>query len=100
MQGKIKNPVHAMIFKYWGTLSARDKWLALLPGTPEPIVAPYRKAFKAMTEDPEFIERTKDSTEFMRTTAKDVTDWLTTLSKITPEAIDYIGVMLGHHGIT
>jgi tripartite-type tricarboxylate transporter receptor subunit TctC len=89
-----------MSFEYWSTLSALDKWLALPPGTPEPIVATYRKAFKAMMEDPEFIERTKDSTEFTPTTAKDVTDWLKTLSKITPEAINYIGVMLSHQGIT
>jgi tripartite-type tricarboxylate transporter receptor subunit TctC len=77
-----------------------DKWLALPPGTPEPIVATYRKAFKAMTEDPEFIARTKDSTEFTPTSGRDVADWLKTLNKITPEAISYIGVMLGHQGIT
>ncbi len=100
MKGKIQNPVEAMSFEYWSTLSAMDKWLALPPGTPEPIVTTYRKAFKAMTEDPEFIARTKDSTEFTPTTAKDVADWLKTLNKITPEAISYIGVMLSHQGIT
>jgi tripartite-type tricarboxylate transporter receptor subunit TctC len=100
MQGKIQNPIEAMSFEYWSTLSAMDKWLALPPGTPEPIVATYRKAFRAMTEDPDFIERTKDSTEFTPTTAKDVADWLKTLNKITPEAINYIGVMLSHQGIT
>jgi tripartite-type tricarboxylate transporter receptor subunit TctC len=100
MEGKIKNPVEAMSFEYWSTLSAMDKWLALPPDTPEPIVATYRQAFKAMIEDPEFIERTKNSTEFTPTSAEDITDWLKTLGKITPEAINYIGVMLNHQGIT
>jgi tripartite-type tricarboxylate transporter receptor subunit TctC len=100
MQGKIQNPVEAMSFEYWSTLSALDKWLALPPGTPAPIVATYRKAFQAMTQDPEFIERTKDSTEFTPTTAEDVADWLKRLGKITPEAISYIGIMLGRQGIT
>jgi tripartite-type tricarboxylate transporter receptor subunit TctC len=99
MTGKIKDPMEAMSFGYWSSLNAMDKWLALPPGTPEPIVATYRKAFKAMTEDPEFVEKTKGSTEFVPTTAQDVTDWLEKLSTTTPDAIKFISVMLSHQGI-
>ncbi len=99
MQGKIVNPTQAMSFDYWSTLNAMDKWLALPPGTPEPIVESYRQAFKKMTEDPEFIARAKDSTEFTPTTSQDVADWLTSLGKTTPDAINFIAEMLSHQGI-
>jgi tripartite-type tricarboxylate transporter receptor subunit TctC len=77
-----------------------DKWLALPPGTPEPILAAYRAAFDKMGNDAEFIERGKKmSQDFEPQAGKDVEDLLKMLGKTTPEALDYIQKMLKGQGI-
>jgi hypothetical protein len=44
-------------YAYYEGINALDKWAALLPGTPDDIVAAYRAAFDKMSKDPEFLER-------------------------------------------
>src|SRR5262249_35370683 len=62
MTGNIKDPVAEKGFEYWIALNMMDKWLALPPGTPKPIVDAYRKAFEDMAKDPEYIQRGSDYT--------------------------------------
>jgi hypothetical protein len=47
--------VQQQAFDYWRAISAIDKWLALPPNTPAPIVEAYRLAYRDMGNDPEFL---------------------------------------------
>ena len=38
MEGKLKTPVEKQAFNYWAAITALDKWVALPPGTPQPII--------------------------------------------------------------
>ena len=77
-----------------------DKWLALPPNTPKPMVAAYRAAFAKMAKDPEFLEKGKKmSQDFEAQTGGDVQNLITTLGKTSPEAFDYIRAMMKRQGI-
>ena len=100
LQGKLPSGVQAKAFNYWFGLVVLDKWLALPPDTPAPILQVYRDAFDKMSKDPEFIERGKKMSEdFAPQAGKDVEDLLKTLGDTTPEALDYIKNMLKGQGI-
>ena len=100
LQAKMPAGVKKQAFDYWFALVVLDKWLALPPGTPEPIVKAYRTAFDKMGNDVEFIERGKKmSQDFEPQAGKDVEDLLKMLGKTTPEALDYIQKMLKGQGI-
>lgn len=100
LQGKLPSGVQAKAFNYWFGLVVLDKWLALPPETPAPILQVYRDAFDKMSKDPEFIERGKKMSEdFAPQAGKDVEDLLKTLGDTTPEALDYIKTMLKTQGI-
>ena len=64
IEGRTKDPIAAKGFEYWMTIhTGPDKWLALPPGTPEPLVAAYREAYRRVLSDPEFIERSRKLTD-------------------------------------
>ena len=53
--GKMSDPVAVQSFNYWRGVLLADKFLALPPGAPGPIAEAYRKAYREMSADPEFI---------------------------------------------
>ncbi len=97
MTGKIKDPVAQRGFEYWIALNMMDKWLALPPGTPQPIVDTYRKAFTEMAKDPLYVERGSDYAPVSHT---DIEGLVQTLSKTPNESIDYITTMLRGQGLS
>lgn len=100
MKGKIKDKLGEQGFKYWLSMSAMDKWVALPPGTPQPVVATYRAAFRKLSADPAFVsEGKKMSEDFTPMTAEDVQGLVDTVGATTPEAIDYITTLMRKQGI-
>jgi len=98
--GKIGDPVAARAFDYWMAVHAGpEKWLALPPQTPEPIVAAYREAFDKTTLDPEFVERSrKVADDFTPMSHLDVGTWMKTLGSTPDEAIEFISAMTRRQG--
>jgi tripartite-type tricarboxylate transporter receptor subunit TctC len=100
VQGKVKDPLQEKGYKYWFSLVLLDKWLALPPNTPQPIVKAYQDAFAKMIKDPEFQERgRKMSQDFEAQVAADVATLIKTLGETPPEAFDYIKTMLKRQGL-
>jgi tripartite-type tricarboxylate transporter receptor subunit TctC len=97
MIGKIKDPIAQKGFEYWTALNMMDKWLALPPGTPKPIVDIYRKAFSDMAKDPEYAQRGSDYTPVSHT---DIEALVQTLDKTPDESISYITTMLRGQGLS
>ena len=100
MEDKISDPVAKQGFQYWASLTALDKWFALPPKTPEPMVKAYRAAFKEAADDPAFAEAGKKvSDEFTPMSYEDVTLLIGKLGSIQPEALTYISTMLHKQGL-
>jgi tripartite-type tricarboxylate transporter receptor subunit TctC len=100
VESKPRTPVQDQGYRYWFGLVLLDKWLALPPNTPKPMVAAYREAFAKMSKDPEFLEKGKKmSQDFEAQTGEDVQNLITTLGKTSPEAFDYIRAMMKRQGI-
>jgi tripartite-type tricarboxylate transporter receptor subunit TctC len=100
LAGRIKDKTAAQAFRYWSLLTTADKWLALPPNTPEPIVAAYRAAYARMVADPEFLARGHAlSEELAPQNYADVERIMHGLGKTPPEAIAYIADMLRRQGV-
>jgi tripartite-type tricarboxylate transporter receptor subunit TctC len=100
MEGKIKDPIQQKGFDYWYALLTTDKWVALPPNTPKPILDVYRTAFDKLFTDKEFIERSKKvSEDFELQHASDIESTVKTLGGTPPEALEYISAMLRKQGI-
>jgi tripartite-type tricarboxylate transporter receptor subunit TctC len=100
VESKPRNAVQDQGYRYWFALVLLDKWLALPPNTPKPMVAAYREAFKKMAKDPEFLEKGKKmSQDFEAQTGEDVQNLIVTLGKTSPEAFEYIRAMMKRQGI-
>jgi tripartite-type tricarboxylate transporter receptor subunit TctC len=101
VEEKIKDPLEKQSFDYWTSLKSIDKWLALPPGTPEPIVKAYQQAFDKLGDDPEFLARAKKISEDIEPQAgADVKRLIDTLGSIPAPAIDRIGIMLRKQGLS
>jgi tripartite-type tricarboxylate transporter receptor subunit TctC len=96
MTGKIKDAVAQKGFEYWAALNMMDKWLALPPGTPQPIVDVYRKAFAEMAKDPDYLQRGSD---YAPVSYKEIEGLVRTLSATPNESIAYITTMLRGQGL-
>jgi tripartite-type tricarboxylate transporter receptor subunit TctC len=98
--GRINDPIAARAFDYWMAVHAGpEKWLALPPQTPEPILAAYRDAFDKTALDPEFIERSKKvADDFTPLAHPDVESWMKTLGNTPDEAIEFISAMTRRQG--
>ena len=96
MTGKIKDAVAQKGFEYWAALNMMDKWLALPPGTPQPIVDVYRKAFAEMAKDPDYLQRGSD---YAQVSYKEIEGLVRTLSATPNESIAYITTMLRGQGL-
>ncbi|MEA2976747.1 MAG: hypothetical protein QOF19_2267 [Alphaproteobacteria bacterium] len=100
MEGKIKDPIAKKGFDYWYALLTTDKWVALPPNTPQPIVDAYRAAFNKLFSDAEFIEKAKKvSEDFELQHANDMEATVMTLGGTPPEALTYISTMLRKQGL-
>jgi tripartite-type tricarboxylate transporter receptor subunit TctC len=98
--GRISDPLAARAFDYWMAVHAGpEKWLALPPQTPEPILAAYRDAFDKTALDPEFIERSKKvADDFTPMAHPDVETWMKTLAGTPDEAIEFVSAMTRRQG--
>jgi hypothetical protein len=100
MQDRIKDPIVQKAFDYWATMTALDKWFALPPGTPEPLVRAHRQAYEAASHAPEFAELGRKISEDLEPMGHDdVTLLISRLGTTTPEAIAAISAMLRRQGI-
>jgi tripartite-type tricarboxylate transporter receptor subunit TctC len=74
LDGKLSGVAQAS-FRYWSDSNQIDKWYALPPETPAPVVAAYRTAYLKVVTDPEFIKRGRAqiSPDFGYQTADDLT---------------------------
>jgi hypothetical protein len=100
MQGKINDPVIQQAFDYWASMTSLDKWLALPPKTPDPVVRVYRDAYASAFTDPAFAELGKNISEDFAPVAYEDVDFLIARSAAAqPKAISYISTMLRKQGI-
>jgi tripartite-type tricarboxylate transporter receptor subunit TctC len=100
VESRVKDSVQEQGYQYWFALVLLDKWLALPPGTPQPIVAMYREAFIKMAKDPEFLEKGRKMSQDLDTQAgEDVAKLIKTLGETSPEAFEYIRGMMKRQGI-
>jgi len=100
MKGKITDKLGQQGFDYWLSMSAMDKWVALPPGTPKPVVDTYRAAFRKISTDPHFVsEGKKMSEDFTPMSPEDVENLVRTVGATPPEAIEYINTMMRNQGI-
>jgi tripartite-type tricarboxylate transporter receptor subunit TctC len=100
MNGKIADPLAQRAFAFWRAQSSIDKWLALPPGTPAAVVETYRKAYRELADDPEFIEQGKRMSEdFVPMSYRDVEELVRTLDRTPPEATAYTNALLRKQGI-
>ena len=101
IEGRTKDPVAAKGFEYWMTIhTGPDKWLALPPGTPEPLVAAYREAYRRVLSDPEFIERSRKLTDdFTPVPHDEVEAWMKALGRTPQEALDFVSAMIRRQGV-
>jgi tripartite-type tricarboxylate transporter receptor subunit TctC len=100
MQGKIKDAVAIKAFEHWKGIALMDKWLALPPNSPKPMIDVYREAYAKMAQDADFIDRSKKiSEDFLPMSNRDVETLINTLGSTPPEATDYTSTMLRKQGL-
>lgn len=98
---KITDPVEKQSFDYWTSLTTIDKWFALPPGTPEPIVKAYQQAYEKIGNDEEFLARARKISEDIEPqSGADVKRLIDTLGTIPTPAIEKISVMLRKQGLS
>jgi tripartite-type tricarboxylate transporter receptor subunit TctC len=100
MRSKIKDPTMIKAFDYYLGMMAVDKWVALPPATPEPIVARYREAFARMSKDAEFLKRGRMmSEEFVPTAHGEVEQLVSKLGDTPPDALRFINALYKKQGL-
>jgi tripartite-type tricarboxylate transporter receptor subunit TctC len=100
MEGRIADTTAAAAFDYWLELhSGAEKWLALPPDSPPPMLDAYRDAFRQLTQDQSFVERSrKIADDFTPIAAGDVARWMKKLSGTSDAAIEFISTMMRRQG--
>jgi hypothetical protein len=100
MDGKIHNDVQSKAFAYWTSIATIDKWVALPPGTPRPIVNMYRDVWAKVMVDPEFIALGKrQSEDFTPLDYKDESLLMNTLGATPQASLDFINEMFRKQGL-
>ncbi len=98
--GKITDPIAKQAFAYWESVNSVDKWIALGEGTPDDIVAAYRKAFEIMVKDPDFIDRGKKISEDLSPMYHvDMTRFIGQMAGVTDETENFIKSLLRKQGL-
>ena len=99
VKGKIKDPLAQKAFEYGESIVQVGMWLALPPGTPDRLVAPYVKAFEAARNDPEFQAAwAKIDPDSPVASKADLEKLVRELDKAPPEAVEYIQAELKRQG--
>ena len=94
------DPLAQKSFDYWRGVLLADKWLGLPPGTPKAIVDVYRKAYRDIAADPEFLTQGRRISEvFAPMTASDIRSLIETVAEAPPEAIEFLDALLRKQGI-
>jgi tripartite-type tricarboxylate transporter receptor subunit TctC len=100
MHGKIAEPVARRAFEYWANVAIMDKWLALPPKSPHPVLDVYRAAYGSVVQDPEFLDRGKRiSDDIVPLLSGDVETLVKQLGDTPREAVEYISVILRKQGL-
>jgi len=100
IKGKISDPHVQRAFEYWTTMTSLDKWFALPPKTPEPMIRAHRAAYEAASAGTDFADLGKRISEDLEPMAyEDVTYLIERLAGTTSEAVNAIGAMLRRQGI-
>jgi tripartite-type tricarboxylate transporter receptor subunit TctC len=101
VKDKISDPLEKQSFDYWTSLTSIDKWFALPPGTPDPVVKAYQQAYEKIGKDEEFIAKARKISEDIEPqSGADVKRLIDTLGSIPTPAIEQIGVMLRKQGLS
>jgi tripartite-type tricarboxylate transporter receptor subunit TctC len=91
IKDKVTDPVTREAVAYWTNLIRVGDWLALVPATPEPIVAAHRQAFHEIVNDPEFAERIRTAfPEVAEMTGADLVKVAGNLAQTSPRALAYL----------
>jgi tripartite-type tricarboxylate transporter receptor subunit TctC len=100
LASKLDNPTAAKSFDYWRSVLMVDKFFALPPATPRPIVEAYRQAYVDMIADPDFTERGRKMSEvFEPISIADMNHLVRNVVDTTPEAVEYLNNLLRKQGI-
>lgn len=101
MAGKITDPTVMRAFHYYLGMMATDKWVALPPATPEPMVKAYRNAFASMSKDPEFLDRGRRmSGVFVPMSHREIERLVGMLGSTPPEVLGFIDDMYKKQGLS
>jgi hypothetical protein len=99
LAGKL-DPIAQKSFNHWRGVLLADKWLGLPPGTPNTMVEAYRKAYRAMAADPEFLAQGRRISEvFAPMTDADIRSLVQTGADTPHEAIELLDNLLRRQGI-
>ena len=100
MAGKINDPIAKKAFDYWLSINSMDKWLAVIGGTPKPIVEVYRESFRKTAADPEFTQLgQKISEDFTPMAYQDIESLIQTLAATPQEAIGHTAALMRKQGL-
>jgi putative tricarboxylic transport membrane protein len=100
LAGKITDPIAKKSFATWQSVLLTDKFVALPPGTPKPIVAAYRTAYRKVIADPEFNARGRKLSEvFEPMSDSDVNSLVQVIVGTPKEAVAYLNGILRKQGI-
>jgi hypothetical protein len=100
MDGKIADETQRKAFAFWTAIATIDKWIALPPNTPQPILDMYREAYAKVMQDPAFVEGgRRQSEDFTPMTWRDVSQMMNTLGSTPPEALEFINDMFRKQGL-
>ena len=100
LDGKLTPAIARQSFATWQAVLLTDKFYALPPGTPAPIVAAYREAYRKIIDDPEFNARgLKLSEVFEPMTFEDVNSLVKDIVATPMEATDYVNSLLRKQGL-
>jgi tripartite-type tricarboxylate transporter receptor subunit TctC len=100
LKGRIADPLAEQAFGYWSSIASMDKWLALPPKAPKPVVEIYREAYDGMLRDADFVERgRKISDDFVPLSYREVVPLIAKLGSTPLTAIDYTTQLLRRQGL-
>lgn len=98
---RIKNREELKAFEAWETLVQVGKWMALPPGTPDAIVATYRKAFADVVQDKQFRAEAPASLgeNFTTATGEEMADVARRADAISDETLKFFDQLRQRVGI-
>lgn len=97
---RITDPVAQEAFAYWKSVAQIANWLALPPGTPEPIVAAYQAAMHAALDDPELHDKTRRlAPDAVEMSGPQVKVMLTGLAATPPEVLAWLQALQKREGL-